>query len=290
DLNIAIVLEERQPAVDEESLSNMGELAQFSTWYNAGEVDRSHNLAKAAAKINTSVVLPGQIFAFNRTVGQRLVETGYRDAMVIVNGKFEPGLGGGICQVSSTLYNTCLLAGLKIVERHNHALAVSYVPLGRDATVSYGVQDFRFQNNTASPVYIRSIAGGGKLSITIYGNLDYKQKIGVSHVVDKVINFTTVHKTDAALPPGTQKVDHKGIPGYVVRSFRTYYDDNGKAIKTEQLARDSYMPLNQTIFDGPAIVQPPPAEEPPPVEPTPVPVPEPLPEEVPPGENTGGTI
>jgi vancomycin resistance protein YoaR len=290
DLNIAIVLEERQPAVDEESLSNMGELAQFSTWYNTGEVDRSHNLAKAAAKINTSVVLPGQIFSFNRTVGQRLVENGYRDAMVIVNGKFEPGLGGGICQVSSTIYNACLLAGLKIVERHNHALAVSYVPLGRDATVAYGVQDFRFQNNTGSPVYIRSIAGGGKLSITIYGNLDYKQKIGVSHVVDKVINFTTVHKTDASLPPGTQKVDHKGMPGYVVRSFRTYYDDNGKAVKTEQLARDSYMPLNQTIFDGPAVVQPPPAEEPPPVEPTPVPVPEPLPEEVPPSENTGGTI
>lgn len=292
DMNIAVVLETRQPAVDEESLSNMGLLSEFSTWYNAGEVDRSHNLSKAASKINTSVVLPGQIFSFNQTVGKRIVENGYRDAMVIVNGKFEPGLGGGICQVSSTLYNACLLAGLKIAERHNHALAVAYVPLGRDATVSYGIQDFRFQNNTASPIYIKSIAGGGKLSVTIYGNLDYKQKIGVSHVVDKVVNFSTVYKMDAALPPGTQKVDHKGIPGYIVRSFRTYYDVTGKVVKTEQLARDSYIPLNQTVFTGPSVVEPPPPPEELPAEPTPEPVqPEPLPEQpVPPAVNNTGAI
>lgn len=267
-MNIAIVLEDRQPVVDEESLGNMGQLAECFTWYNVGEIDRSYNLGKATAKINTSVVLPGQVFSFNHTVGQRIVENGYRDAMVIVNGKFEPGLGGGICQVSSTLYNACLLAGMKIVERHNHALAVAYVPLGLDATVAYGIQDYRFQNNTAFPVYIKAIAGGGKLSITIYGNLDYKQKIGLSQVVDKVTNFNTEYKTDAALPAGTQKFDHKGIPGYIVRSFRTYYDSTGKVVQTEQLALDSYIPLNQTIFKGPAVVVRPPAiKEQPPAEP-----------------------
>jgi vancomycin resistance protein YoaR len=294
DLRIAIVMEKRQPAVDEESLSNMGELAEYSTWYNPGEIDRSHNLMKAASKINTSVVLPGKIFSFNQTVGKRIVENGYRDAMVIVNGRFEPGLGGGICQVSSTLYNACLLAGLKIVERHNHALAVAYVPLGRDATVAYGVQDFRFQNNTASPIYIKSVAGGGKLSVTIYGNLDYKQNIGVSHVVDKVTNFSVGYQNDPSVPPGTQKVDHKGIPGYIVRSFRTWYDSTGKAIKTEQLARDSYQPLNETILVGPPLVEPPPPveEETPPVEPQPPATePGPLPEEpVPPTYNNAPAI
>lgn len=291
DINIAIILDERPPAVDEESLSNMGQLSTFSTWYNSGEVDRSHNLSKAAAKINTSVVLPGKVFSFNHTVGQRIVENGYRDAMVIVNGKFVPGLGGGICQVSSTLYNACLLAGLKIVERHNHALAVAYVPLGRDATVAYGAQDFRFQNNTSSPVYIKSAASGGKLSITIYGNLDYKQKIGLSQVVDQVINFNTVYENDDSIPAGTQKVDHKGIPGYIVRSFRTYYDINGNTAKTEQLARDSYIPLNQIIFVGPAVaVTPPPGEvEQPPAEPPAGQVqPEPLPQDVIPIDNNSG--
>lgn len=283
DMNVAIVLETRPAAVDEESLSNMGQLAEYFTWYNMAEVDRSHNLGKATAKINTSMVLPGQVFSFNQTVGKRIVENGYRDAMVIVNGKFEPGLGGGICQVSSTLYNACLLAGMKITERHNHALAVAYVPLGRDATVAYGVQDFKFKNNTSSPVYIRAIAGGGKLTVTIYGNLDYKQKIGISHVVDQTINFKTVYQTDPSLAPGTQKVDHKGIPGYVVRSFRTYYDNNNKAIKTEQLARDSYIPLDQAIFTGPPLVEPAPLPD---DGETPV-EPEPDPEETPaPGDTT----
>lgn len=287
DVRIAIVLEKRQPAVDEEALSNMGQLSVFSTWYNMGEVDRSHNLAQAASKINTAVVLPRQTFSFNRTVGERIVKNGYRDAMVIVNGKFVPGLGGGICQVSSTLYNACLLAGMKITERHNHSLAVTYVPLGLDATVAYGVQDFKFENNTSSPIYIKAIASGGKLTITLYGNLDYKQKISLSKVIDKEINYTTVYQNDNSLPAGTQKIDHKGIPGYIVRSFRTYYDSNGKVAKTEQLARDSYIPLNQIIFTGPPVAETPPAGEvQQPVETPPEEEPQPVPEEpVPPVEN-----
>lgn len=88
------------------------------------------------------------------------METGYLDAMVIVGNKFEPGLGGGICQVSSTLYNSVLLAGLEIVERHNHNLAVAYVQVGRDATVAWGLQDFKFRNNTDRPIYIRALTSG----------------------------------------------------------------------------------------------------------------------------------
>ena len=123
----------------------------YTTWYKVYEVDRTHNLTKAANIINGVMVKPGQVFTFNQTVGPRTGVTGYRDALIIVGDRFEPGTGGGICQVSSTLYNAVLLAGLEIVERYNHGLAVAYIPPGLDATVAYGLQDFRFRNNLTAP-------------------------------------------------------------------------------------------------------------------------------------------
>lgn len=251
-LKIPIVVIDQYPEVDEEDLKIMGELSAYSTWYNVNEIDRSHNLYLAASSINGRVLAPGQIFAFNKIVGPRTVGTGFRDAMVIVGEKFEPGLGGGICQVSSTLYNACLLAGLEIVERHNHGLAIAYVPLGLDATVAYGLQDFKFRNNTDYPIYIHSSAGGGKLTINIYGHLDYKKSIKLSHVVDRVINFQEITEINPELQPGETKVEHGGVPGYVVRSFRSYYDDKGQLLKQEQLATDRYRPLNRLISTGPA--------------------------------------
>ena len=239
------------PTVDSADLQNMGELASFTTWYKIAEIDRTHNLSKAAQSINGSVIPAGGVFSFNGIVGPRTYELGYRDAMVIISGIFEPGLGGGICQVSSTIYNAVLLAGLDIVERHNHSLAVAYIPLGRDATVAYGIQDFKFSNNTNSPIYIRALASGGNLTVTIYGNIDYRQKIEISNVVDLVTPFNEIIKEDNDLSPGTEKVETNGIPGYVVRTFRTFFDQNGNKIKTENLATDRYIPLNKLLLVGP---------------------------------------
>lgn len=250
-LRIPVVMTEEHPQVDEETLSNMGEISSYTTAFNAGEINRSHNLQMAANGINGSVVAPQEVFSFNQKVGKRTLEKGYRDAMVIVGGKFEPGLGGGVCQVSSTLYNACLLAGLDIVERSNHALAIAYVPLGQDATVVYGLQDFKFRNNTGYPVYLRAVTGGGRLTINVYGKLTARQNIKVSHVVDQTIPFKTITELDPQLQPGEQKVEHAGSPGYVVRSFRTYYDVSGNVIKRQQLARDTYRPLNKVVKQGP---------------------------------------
>lgn len=250
-LRIPIIMEEEHPQVDEETLSNMGEISSFTTAFNAGEINRSHNLQMAANGINGSVIAPQEVFSFNQKVGKRTLEKGYRDAMIIVGGKFEPGLGGGVCQVSSTLYNACLLAGLDIVERSNHALAVAYVPLGQDATVVYGLQDFKFRNNTGYPIYLRAVTGGGRLTINVYGKLTAKQNIKVSHVVDQTLAFRTITELDPQLQPGEQRVEHAGSPGYVVRSFRTYYDAFGNVLKRQQLARDTYRPLNKVIKQGP---------------------------------------
>ena len=255
-----IVMAKQYPKVDEKTLSHMGEITHYVTKYNVNELNRTHNLTKAANGINGSIILPNEVFSFNRTVGQRTMETGYKDAMVIVNGKFEPGLGGGICQVSSTLYNACLLAGLEIVERHNHNLTVAYVPIGQDATVSYGTQDFKFRNNTTSPVYVRVIAGGGNLTVTIYGDTNFKQKIEVSNIIDQSTPFETVTLVDETLQPGQTKLDHNGQNGFLVRSFRIYYDSNGEKIKSESLGRSVYKPLNKTILVGPAAEEKPAAE------------------------------
>lgn len=251
-MRIGIVIEKAYPQVDEETLVNMGELAAYTTNFKTWEINRSHNLNTAASRLNKAVIAPQQIFSFNTHVGMRTTEQGYRDAMVIVGGKFEPGLGGGICQVSSTLYNTCLLAGMEIVERSNHNLAVSYVPLGQDATVVYGALDFKFKNNTGYPIYIRAVTNGGQLTVNIYGDLDFKKNIKITNSVEQVFDFKTTIVSDPTLAAGTEKIDHNGQPGYVVSSFRTYYDKSGQMIKTDKLARDRYLPLDKLILRGPS--------------------------------------
>lgn len=250
ELEVAIVMQDTTPAVTAQDLDGMGELSSYTTWYKVSEVDRTHNLAKAAHIINGVVVNPGQVFSFNGTVGPRTGITGYKDALIIVGDKFEPGTGGGICQVSSTLYNACLLAGLEIVERYNHGILISYMPPGLDATVTYGLQDYCFRNNTKSPVYVRAVAGGGKLTVSIYGNLADKKRIELSYVIDQVIPFAEVEEIRADMDPGEIKVDHEGIPGYVVRSFRTYLDAGGQIISSEQLGWDHYRPLNKLTLVG----------------------------------------
>ncbi len=251
----SIVITEQRPEVTGQDLEIMGELASYVTWYKVAEIDRTHNLTTAANSINGKMIKPGKEFSFNKTVGERTITTGFRQAPVIVGNTLEPGLGGGICQVSSTLYNASLLAGLEIIERHNHGLAVSYVPLGLDATVAYGISDFRFKNNTDYPIYIRSLAGGGKLTVNIYGHLEYKKNIKTSHVVDEVVPFTYRDEIDLKMKTGESRVDHKGFPGYIVRSFRTYYDNAGKLINSELLARDRYKPFDEITYVGPPGVE-----------------------------------
>ncbi|MEA4924016.1 MAG: VanW family protein [Syntrophomonadaceae bacterium] len=250
-LRLPIVLANRDPQVTEVVLSKMGQLSSFTTNYDMSLVNRSHNLAVAVADLDKSLVAPHATFSFNEAVGKCTAAKGYLDAMVIVGGKFEPGLAGGICQVSSTLYNAALLAGMDIIERRNHSLAVTYVPLGRDATVSSGTQDFKFMNNTDDPIYIRASVGGGRLTISIYGNLQYKKKIGLSNIVDQTFPFITLVEEDPNLKPGEERIDHNGQSGYVARAFRTFYNGDGTVIKTELLSRDTYQPLNKLVYHGP---------------------------------------
>ena len=137
--------------------------------------NRVFNIQRASNSIDNKLVLPGETFSFNSTTGPRSLKAGYKEATVIMNGEFVPGEGGGVCQVSSTLYNTLLDSKISIVERHSHSLPISYVPPNKDATVAFNVLDLKFKNNYNSPVYIKSSVAGDTLIITLYGNKSEKQ-------------------------------------------------------------------------------------------------------------------
>ncbi len=144
-------------------------LAGYTTYFNTGNTNRSTNLRLAAKAINGTVISPGKSFSFNGVVGPRTTQKGYKEAIIFSGGKEIDGIGGGICQVSSTLYNAVLKTSLKVTERHTHSLPVAYVPKGKDATVAYGALDFKFQNNRAYPVTVKAYTNGGSLTVEIWG-------------------------------------------------------------------------------------------------------------------------
>jgi len=156
--------------VDSALLAGLNEkvIGRYVTYYNPRNRNRSHNIELASAALDSTVVFPGETFSFNRTIGKRTVERGYRQAPVIVRGELSEGVGGGICQVSSTLFNAVDNAGLEIVERYAHSRHVAYVPPGRDATVSWYGPDFAFRNTLNQPVLIRAYAARGTMRVVLY--------------------------------------------------------------------------------------------------------------------------
>ncbi|MED3997429.1 VanW family protein [Peribacillus frigoritolerans] len=166
------------PKVDSEMLAEIREkkIGEYRTYFNVNNKNRSNNISLATEAINNYVVFPGEVFSFNQVVGKRSVEKGYLLARVIVKGEFSEGIGGGICQVSSTLFNAIDNAGLQTVQRYSHTRSVPYVPSGRDATVSWYGPDFSFKNKYNQPILIRATIQGGMVSIKVYSSdmINYK--------------------------------------------------------------------------------------------------------------------
>ena len=166
------------PNVDSELLSliRVKQIGHYTTFFNSGNKERSMNIKLASEAINNQVVFPGETFSFNKVVGKRTKEKGYMRAPVIVKGELSEDIGGGICQISSTLYNAVDNAGITITERYSHSKRVPYVPSGRDATVSWYGPDFRFTNKYNQPVLIRSKVYGGTVRIMVYSSEDINFK------------------------------------------------------------------------------------------------------------------
>ncbi|MFZ7101690.1 MAG: VanW family protein [Peptococcaceae bacterium] len=213
--------------------------------------NRTENIKIACEAVKNTLLSPGETFSFNKVVGPREEDKGYLNAMVILGGEFIPGLGGGICQVSSTLYNSVLLAGLEIVERYPHSLKIDYVPLGRDATVNYGLKDFKFKNNTEGYLLIDYKITGQKLTFLIFGSQSWQDKVQVleiPHYVEKVIGPPVKTIVSQNLSPQEVRVKSGGKAGYVVSTYRIM-NVAGEEIK-EYLARDYYQPMPKIIEKG----------------------------------------
>lgn len=159
-----------EPEVTSDDLRNvhLKLIGSYTTMFNPGNANRTTNIRLAANEIHNLVMLPGDKFSFNKVVGERTEARGYKTAHVIVKGEYTEGIGGGICQLSSTLYNSTDRAGLKMLRVIHHSANVDYVPKGRDATVSWGGPDFRFQNNLDAPILLRVFVNNGKLTVNVY--------------------------------------------------------------------------------------------------------------------------
>lgn len=244
--------------IEPETLTNeIGEeafphlLSSFSTKYDETNVPRSKNLKLAVAKLNGVVIMPGEVFSYNKTLGKRTAEAGYEYANGFAGGKVVPMLAGGICQISSTLYDAVLYANLNIVERHNHMFQATYVDPGKDATVVYGSLDFKFENTRSYPIMLKATASGGLAEIKVFGikeDIEYEIEI-----ITDVLSYTpyrVVYQEDSSLAPGKEVVSQWGLQGCKSITYRiTKFD--GQEVSREVLSSDTYDPLNKIILRGP---------------------------------------
>ena len=208
--------EEKFPDMTDDEAKQVNRiLAQYTTEFYPEE-NRSHNIRISAEAISGCYIKPGDMFSYNQATGSRSKEKGYKEAPVIVNGKLEPGTGGGVCQVSTTLFNAVMLAGLEVTSRSSHFSPVSYVPEGRDATVAEGIIDFCFRNDLKHGVYIYAVYVPGAVTIYILGNEeDVPSFVSIREEKNETIPFREIVKTDP-LQKEEKKIE-EGSEGRFVR-------------------------------------------------------------------------
>lgn len=251
DVNeIDLIVETVTPKYTAEMLSRIQELlGSYTTKFNSRKIGRSYNVGLASKSVDGTVLLPGEIFSFNDIVGPRTIENGYKIAPVIFKGQLVDGVGGGICQVSSTLYNSVLFSQLGVIERTNHTIPSTYVPIGLDATVSYGVLDFKFQNTLAIPIYIESLIQGNKITVNIYGEKNLDMKVKLTSRIDKVIKKDTEIIFDPNMFEGEEVIEEKGRDGYRVSSYMLIYEGE-KFVEKKLISKDYYRPSKEIIKKG----------------------------------------
>ncbi|WP_346354244.1 VanW family protein [Azotosporobacter soli] len=246
-LSIKLAADVVEPSIKAIDLQGIDDrLARYTTQFDLNDYNRQKNIALAAEKLAGVLIKPDGIFSFNELVGPRSAENGYLDAPVYINGKLAVDVGGGVCQVSTTIYNAALLADLEIEERSSHYRPPGYVPLGYDAAVAYGLLDLKFKNSMESPLYIAVSISASQLSVDIYGRrlpAGYETKI---MAVDKrVVEPTVIIRQDEQLEFGREIIENDGACGYAVTLIRITSQD-GKQIKREILSTDEF-PVEEKI-------------------------------------------
>ena len=213
-------------------------LGEYTTTVNGSSV-RKNNVRLAGEKCNV-ILLPGEEFSYNQTVGKRTKENGFGEAGAYLNGETVQEVGGGVCQTSSTLYNAVVLANLEVTERTNHTYISSYVPIGRDATVSWGGPDFKFKNNRDYPIKIEASYAGGKLTCKIIGTDVDGSYVKFTSERTGDVAYNTKYENDATIPEGQQVTKQAGSNGGKAVSYRLVYDKDGKLISKKKEASSYY--------------------------------------------------
>ena len=245
DTTVDIVMNKTNPKYKTEDLSNIkDELGSFSTKFtNKGgkDTNRITNMKVAASRINGTILYPGEVFSTNKKFGATTKANGYKPAPIILNGKFVDEYGGGVCQISSTLYNAVLYSELDIVERQNHSLKVGYLDYGYDATLAGDYIDLKFKNTTNYPIYIDARFTENEFICTIYGyderpkNREIKLENALIEVIEPSPKI--IKETDE-LPEGEEKTVVKPLKGYKYKLYKLIYED-GK-LKEKVLVNNSY--------------------------------------------------
>lgn len=255
-ITIPLVLTEPQVTTESLEASLFKDLLGEATSRVTGSAARLNNVAKASELINGKILLPGEVFSYNGTTGERTADKGFLPAPAYVNGLTVNQYGGGVCQPSSTLYYATLMANLKIVERHNHAFAVGYVPDGLDATVDYGNLDYRFENNTNAPVKVvadyHQKNGAHWLTMQLYGTKPDDTKVKMDCIRLSTTNYETVYKPDPSVPAGTTKVSITPYTGRKVEAYRCIYAADGTLLSRTLENVSTYHKRDKVILYNPA--------------------------------------
>lgn len=244
----------RLTTLDAEMLQSRSVIASFTTYFSPANRARVNNIAQVAATLDGRVIRPGETFSFNEAVGPRTQAAGYDEAPVIDNGVLVPGVGGGICQVSTTLFNAVLLAGLPVVERWPHALFLERYPVGRDATVSYGSQDFRFRNDSDSVLLLNVVAADDFVEVKLSGVAFARRvELSTSPIRDVVPprSSPTYPRilVDPALAPGQRDDLEPGIEGCSVSVRRSVHGPDGQLLFTDEF-ESVYQPKDWIVRVG----------------------------------------
>ena len=247
--------------VPDKTLSDLGEeafpdeLGTYTTRYDPTNKNRSNNLEISAKKINGTIIMPGETFSYNQTVGERTIAEGYKEAGAYAGGRVVQDVGGGICQTSSTLYNAVLLANLEIVDRSNHQFLTSYVPAGRDATVAWGSIDFQFKNTREYPIKIEASVKNGVCTMSIYGiKEETEYEVVIQPVVLSYIPYTTKYEDDPTLEEGKEVVEQSGYTGCTSETYRII-KLNGEVVSKTLLSKDTYDQMTRIIRRGTKAVE-----------------------------------
>ncbi len=223
------------------------ERARYTTYYYSSKPERISNIKLATKKISGVKIENGSVFSFNKVVGRRTEENGYKYAPIIKNGRFEDGIGGGVCQVSTTLYNALLLSGLEILEVHPHSLAVSYVENSFDAMVSDGFADLKFKNQTGGPIFIAGFSSDNNVTFIVFGKEQIEEIKKYSETLE-VVNAIDELVYNPNLKIGEKVVVTKSKKGYLSRGYLIV--KNGDLVEKRLIREDKYLPLNGVIEYG----------------------------------------